>query len=330
MKRLLIPIVIVIAVAAGSIIYFVAQRNVTDRTGIRVSGNIETTQVEVSFKLPGRVLERLVDEGDRVKAGQLVARLDSADLEQEVELRRAERAAAQATLAELEAGSRVEEIGQGEATLAKAQAEFGRLKIDYARQQELYRKEVISTRELDAARSAFETAEAQLRLAKEQLTLLRKGPRKEKIDQARAMQKQTQAALALAETRLGYATLSAPLSGVVLAKNIEPGEQVAAGTPVVSVADIESVWLRAYINETDLGRVKLGQKAQVTTDTWPGRKYPGVVTFIAADAEFTPKNVQTEKERVKLVYRIKITIANPQLELKPGMPADAKIVTSGQ
>ncbi len=328
MKRLLIPLVVLLAVAAGSIIFFIARRNVTDKTGIRVSGNIETTQVEVSFKLPGRVLERLVDEGDRVKAGQLVARLDSADLEQEVELRRADLAAAQATLAELEAGSRVEEIGQGEATLAKAQAEFARLKIDYARQQELYRKEVISTRELDGARSAFETADAQLRLANEQLTLLRKGPRKEKIDQARAMQKQARAALALAETRLGYATLAAPLSGVVLAKNIEPGEQVAAGTPVVSVAETESVWLRAYINETDLGRVKLGQKAQVTTDTWPGRKYPGVVTFIAADAEFTPKNVQTEKERVKLVYRVKITIANPQLELKPGMPADAAIIVN--
>jgi len=328
MKRLLIPLLVLVAVAAGSIIYFVARRNVTDKTVIRVSGNIETTQVEVSFKLSGRVLERLVDEGDRVKVGQLVARLDSADLQQEVELRRADLAAAQASLAELEAGSRVEEIGQGEATLAKAQAEFGRLKIDYARQQELYRKEVISTRELDATRSAFESAEAQLRLAKEQLTLLQKGPRREKIDQARAMHKQAKAALALAETRLGYATLAAPLNGVVLAKNIEPGEQVAAGTPVVSVAEIESVWLRAYIDETDLGRVKLGQKAQVTTDTWPGRKYPGVVTFIAADAEFTPKNVQTQKERVKLVYRIKITISNPQLELKPGMPADAEIVVN--
>ncbi len=330
MKRLLLPLVVLLAVVAGSIIYFVAQHNVTDKTGIRVSGNIETTQVELSFKLSGRVLERLVDEGDRVKAGQLVARLDSIDLEQEVELRQADLAAARATLAELKAGSRVEEIGQGEATLAKAQAEFGRLKVDYARQQALYRKEVISTRDLDTTRSAFEAAEAQLRLAQEQLTLLRKGPRKEKIDQARAMEKQAEAALALAKTRLGYAILAAPLSGVVLAKNIEPGEQVAAGTPVVSVAEIESVWLRAYINETDLGQVKLGQKAQVTTDTWPGRKYPGVVTFIAADAEFTPKNVQTQKERVKLVYRIKITIANPQLELKPGMPADAEILINSK
>jgi HlyD family secretion protein len=112
-----------------------------------------------------------------------------------------------------------------------------------------------------------------------------------------------------------------------MAKNIEPGEQVAAGTPVVTVGELDSVWVRAYINETDLGRVKVGQKARVTTDTWPGKAYDGIVTFISSEAEFTPKNVQTQKERVKLVYRVKITIPNPNMELKPGMPADAEIET---
>jgi HlyD family secretion protein len=112
-----------------------------------------------------------------------------------------------------------------------------------------------------------------------------------------------------------------------MAKNIEPGEQVAAGTPVVTVGELDSVWVRAYINETDLGRVKVGQKARVATDTWPGRVYDGIVTFISSEAEFTPKNVQTQKERVKLVYRVKITIPNPNMELKPGMPADAEILT---
>ena len=111
-----------------------------------------------------------------------------------------------------------------------------------------------------------------------------------------------------------------------MSKNIEPGEQVAVGTPVITIGELESVWVRAYIPETDLGRVKLGQKARVTTDTWPGRVYDGRVTFIASEAEFTPKNVQTPKERVKLVYRIKITIPNPKRELKPGMPADAEII----
>jgi HlyD family secretion protein len=111
----------------------------------------------------------------------------------------------------------------------------------------------------------------------------------------------------------------------VLSKNIEPGEYVAPGTPVVTVGDLVNVWLRAYIDEADLGRVKVGQKARVTTDTYPGRVYPGTISFISAEAEFTPKNVQTAKQRVKLVYRIKIDIQNPKMELKAGMPADAQI-----
>jgi HlyD family secretion protein len=134
---------------------------------------------------------------------------------------------------------------------------------------------------------------------------------------------------ALAETQLGYATLRAPFSGLVLSKNAEPGEYVSPGTPIVVVGDLEHVWLRAYVEETDLGRVKLGQRAYVTTDTYPGKVYQGRLSFIASEAEFTPRNVQTQKERVKLVYRIKIDIPNPAQELKPGMPADAEIVLSG-
>ena len=124
---------------------------------------------------------------------------------------------------------------------------------------------------------------------------------------------------------MSYATVVSPLTGVVLSKNIEPGEYVAPGTAVVTVGDLVNVWLRAYIDETDLGRVKVGQRAWVTTDTYPGKIYEGRVSFISSEAEFTPKNVQTQKERVKLVYRIKIDITNPNMELKPGMPADAVI-----
>ncbi|HEU0264849.1 MAG TPA: efflux RND transporter periplasmic adaptor subunit, partial [Geobacterales bacterium] len=136
--------------------------------------------------------------------------------------------------------------------------------------------------------------------------------------------------MAQAKSRLDYATLTSPIAGVVLAKNIEAGEQVSAGTPVVTIGDLNDTWLRAYIAETDLGRVKVGQQATITSDTYPGKVYHGMVTFIAQTAEFTPKNVQTEKERVKLVYRIKISIPNPAMELKPGMPADAVIQLSGK
>lgn len=163
-----------------------------------------------------------------------------------------------------------------------------------------------------------------------QQELMHRGPRKEQIDAARARFGQARETLELARTRLGYTTLAAPMAGLVLAKHVEPGEQVAAGTPIISVGDMPNTWMRAYIAETDLGRVKVGQKARVKSDTWPDRRYEGTVTFISPEAEFTPKSVQTEKERVKLVYRIKITIPNPAMELKPGMPVDAEIGTGDQ
>jgi HlyD family secretion protein len=245
-----------------------------------------------------------------------------------VALRKAAVQAAHAELTELEAGSRPEEIAQAEAVVARAQADVDRLKTDYDRQKGLYSREVVSAREFDVSKSAYEMAEAKVREAREQLTLFKKGPRIERIERARAHLQQTRQALALAETRLGYATLASPLDGVVLSKNIEPGEYVAAGTPVITVGDLNNVWLRAYINETDLGRVKVGQGVRVTTDTYPGKVYEGHISFISSEAEFTPKNVQTEKERVKLVYRVKVDIANPGMELKPGMPADADILLS--
>jgi len=154
---------------------------------------------------------------------------------------------------------------------------------------------------------------------------VKKGPRAETIAQARARLQQTREAQALAQTRLEYAGIVSPLTGVVLSKNTEPGEFVAAGTPIVTVGDLEHCWLRGYVEETDLVRVRLGQRVRVTTDGQAGKAYEGKVSFISSEAEFTPKSVQTQKERVKLVYRIKVVIPNPALELKPGMPADGDI-----
>ncbi len=244
-----------------------------------------------------------------------------------------------------------QEIVAAEATAAAAAADENRLLTDYRRKTPLFQRGTITAEEYDASKAAYQVAlekhrqaVEQLKLAKQgyrkqqieearwaaaqakaQYDLVKAGPRQEDIDQGKAKARQAKAALDLAETQLGYATVAAPLTGVVLSKNIEPGEYVAPGTAVVTVGDLVNVWLRAYIEESDLGRVKVGQPAVITTDSFPGKKYEGVVSFIAADAEFTPKNVQTQKERVKLVYRIKIDIKNPNRELKPGMPADAVI-----
>ena len=374
-RRVAISIIVVLLLAASA--GYLLLRRKDGAGGIRVSGNIEAVTVEVSFKIPGRIAERAVDEGMLVAAGQLVARLDNADLVDDVRMREAELSAADAALRELTAGARPQEIGRAEAELGRAEAQLADLlagarpqeiasaraaveraradaekaRKDHERTEALLARQLIPPQENDAARAAGEMAAARQKEAeealaltlagprkdqvdqaraavagaRESLSLVKEGARKEAIDQARARRKQAAEGLALARTRLSHAAVFSPLSGTVLSKNAEPGEYVAAGTAVVTIADLREVWLRGYIAETDLGRVKSGQRAVVTADTWPGRKYEGRITFISPEAEFTPKSVQTQQERVKLVYRIKVTASNPATELLPGMPADALI-----
>jgi HlyD family secretion protein len=293
-----------------------------------LSGNIEVTDAQLGFKVAGRVAERLVSEGDNVKAGQLVARLDDAEQNEQVALRRAEIAGAEAALAELEAGSRPQEIAASEATLRSAEADRDRARLDFTRQQELLGKEAISDREFDAAQAQLKVAEARAVEAAERTKLVQAGPRAETILQARARLDQARASVAVAETQLENTRLFSPLSGVVLSDNVEPGEYVSPGTPVVTVADIAHMWVRAYLNQTDLGRLRHGQKVAVRTDAFPDKTYEGMIGFIASEAEFTPKTVQTPKERVKLVFRIKVDVANPNDELKPGMPADVIVAAA--
>ena len=327
LKRKTLIILIPILLVSGLVIYKQLQTALFNkRDSIRISGNIEITDTEVSFKTAGRVEKRLVNEGETVKAGQLVAKLDTAELVQDIALRRAEVDGALSELAELEAGSRPEEIAQAEAAVRSAQADAQRSVFEHARQKELHAKNVASSRDYDLANATSAMAEARLSECREKLELLKKGPRKEKIDQARARLEQHKNNLSISETKLGYAALSSPLSGLVLSENVEAGEYVAPGTPVVTIGDLENVWLRGYINETDLGRVKAGQAVNVSTDSYPDKIYDGRITFISSEAEFTPKNVQTQKERVKLVFRIKVDIPNPDRELKPGMPADGEIL----
>jgi HlyD family secretion protein len=375
-KPVIVAAIVVVAAAAAAYAYFFrGARN--ESNVLRLSGNIEVTDADVSFKIPGRVAERLVDEGDFVQKDATIATLERADVLAELAASHAELHAAQAAAAELEAGSRPQEIAAaaavadkaraflaellagsrpqeiavGEATLARAQADLLDAQTNYLRVKNLFDREVAAKQEFDTAKAHYDAARAAVDEANEKLKLLKLGPRQEEIDQgraafnqaqqqydlvklgprvetidqARARVEQAQANVALAQTRVEYSTVLSPLSGVVLSKNTEPGEYVAPGTPIVTVGDLHDLWLRAYVNETDLGRVKVGQPARVTTDTYPGKVYDGRVSFISSQAEFTPRSVQTTRERVKLVYRIKIDISNPNMELKPGMPADAEI-----
>lgn len=322
-KVALIAAVVVLTVLATN--RLAKKRQAAGHDVVRVSGNVEVTTVDVSFKIAGRMVRRLVDEGRIVTNGQWVAFLDSEELEQECAMRRAEAQVAEAVLAELEAGSRVEEIEQAEAGLEIAKADAARLGSEFARQKELYEQKVVAQRDYEAVEAAFQMASAGVREAVARLALLRKGAREETVRAARARLEQSRQSLALAETRLGNAKLTAPLSGVVLTKGMEDGEYVAPGTPVITVGNLTSAWVRAYVSETDLGRVRIGDPVKLTADTYPGKVYEGRLSFLAQEAEFTPRNIQTAKERVKLVYRIKVDVANPDGELKPGMPVDAEI-----
>ena len=358
---------------------------------LNVSGNIELTEVDISFKTAGRLVTLAVEEGDQLKKGALIARLDQEELlqrresaaasldstrsrllqsgtaieyqrqqtEAQLSRSRAELDQAKAVLQELEIGSRRQEIESAKAALARAKAEQQRAQADWERAQSLYKDKDISTARYDEAKAQFESAQAQLQQATEQFDLVQEGPRKEDIDGAKAQVERAKANVRLAEaarlelkrlqeeqlarkadtrqataqldvqeTLLKNAEVTAPMDGVVLVKSAEPGEVLAAGTTVVTLGNLAKPWLRAYINEQDLGRVKLGTAVKVTTDSFPGKTYSGRVSFIASDAEFTPKQIQTQEERVKLVYRIKIDVDNPAGELKSNMPADAEIPLS--
>lgn len=317
--------------AAGVVIAVLCLAGCKQKTSDRIllTGTVETTTVALSFKVPGRLKERLLDEGQTVKSGQTVARLEDDELKDEQRLKVAEEQAARSALADLQAGSRTEEIAAAAATLARLKAESNRSAQDALRAEALFRKEVIPRKELDAARAAKESTAAAVREGEERLKLVKVGPRVDAVKQAQARLEAAAAARSLSDTRLSQALLVAPISGTVLAKHAEPGELLAVGSPVITVGRLDEVWVRAYIPETSLGRVKLGQQVQVSSDTWKGRTYQGTISFIASEAEFTPRNVQTEAERVKLVYRIKISIANTKQELKPGMPVDVVIDTGG-
>lgn len=387
MKRL-IPFLLLAVAAAAGVYYWRLPKE--DPTRIRLSGNLEITEINAAFKTPGRVVELLVKEGDTVKKGQLLARIESNALElskqgyqagvaaaesalaqlrtdterardsldREAAMRRAEIAQAEAQVRDVEAGSRKQEIAQAQAGLDDARAQRDQAAADWERAQKLFKQEDISRVQYDQAQTRLRSTTAAVQNAEQRLALVKEGPRKETLELAKAQLNRARAALQLTEAnrkelirkgqevslrkadidraraqvgvtevQIGDTEIKAPMDGVVLAKPTELGEVVGAGTTIVTLGDTARPWLRGYITESQLGRVKLGQKVKLRTDSFQGVDYEGVVTFIASEAEFTPKQIQTPEERVKLVYRIKVEVANPKGELKNNMPMDAEIVT---
>jgi HlyD family secretion protein len=391
MKKIIILLAFVLILAAVAWVYWPSWFHRTNANRLAISGNIELTQVDISFKVPGKLIELNVDEGAFVKKGAVIARIDRqqveqqrardeagltgarsqlqqtgtqiqwqrATLESDIALRRAELRAAQAHLDELLAGSRPQEVQQALAAVSEAKAQHDTAKLDWDRAQELFKNDDISRAQYDQYRMHNDSTAAAMRQAEERLAMVSEGPRKEEIESARAQVARADAAVRLSEanrlelqrmeedltarradisraeaqigitdTQISDTVVTAPIDGVVLVKSAEVGEVLAAGTTVVTIGDIDHPWLRGYINETDLGRIKLGSKATLTSDSYKDKTYAGHVSFIASAAEFTPKQIQTREERVKLVYRIKIDVDNPLHELKSNMPVDAEILVN--
>jgi HlyD family secretion protein len=273
----------------------------------------------------GRIVELPVEEGQQVAEGALLARLEDADFKQRVRVDQAAVGVRQSNLALTLAGTREQEVKAAQQTMVDAQADLEQKKLDSDRAQRLFAKDEVSAQERDLAATALKRAQAVFQADQQRYNEALEGSRKEDIAIARANLNEAGASLGLSRVNLGYTVLRAPSAGVVTVRQAELGEVVSPGSPVITLADLDHIWLRAYVAETDLGRIHWGQDATITTDTYPGKQYHGRISFISSSAEFTPKSVQTYKERVTLVYRIKIDIDNANHELKPGMPADAHL-----
>jgi HlyD family secretion protein len=326
MKRI-IPVVILLIVAVTAGVYFYPRLRAKPAPAhqLTLSGNIEAHESLVGFKVQGRIVELPIEEGQQVEQGALLARLDGADLQQRVRIDQAAVGVRESNLALELAGTRHQEVRAAQQTMIDAQADLDEKKLDNERAQKLFAKDEISAQDRDLAATALKRAEAIFKAAGQRYNEAVEGSRKEDIDIARANLHEAGANLGLSRVNLSYTVLRAPSAGVVTVRQAELGEVVSPGSPVVTISDLDHIWLRAYIAETDLGRIHWGQDATVTTDTYPGKQYHGRISFISSTAEFTPKSVQTTTERVTLVYRIKIDIDNFNHELKPGMPADARI-----
>ena len=286
-----------------------------------LSGNIEAHESILSFQgVQARIVELPFDEGQWMKAGAVIARLDDSDYRQQVAIAQA---ALQVQREQLEAAER--NLAASEKTIDSDRADQALKQLNLRRDQSLSQKGFVASSALDQSRTALKQSTAQLQ---RDIALNQSAARAVAV--AKANIASGEESLRLAQIVLEHTVLRAPFDGVVLVRQAELGEVATPGMPIVTLADLDHVWLRAYVNEPDIGKVRYGQDAVVTTDTFRGRKYEGRISFISSQAEFTPKTVETHAERVTLVYRIRIDVENPNHELVPGMPADARIALEQQ
>ena len=331
-KRIIIIVFIVLFLTVGVFVY-VGQKN-SRKEGLFYSGTIETTQAKLSFQVAGRVARVLVQEGQTVAGNQVIAQLDRAEFESryaqaKANLERAQKSRNQLqTMLDLSRKTLPTEVSRAKAAVKGAQDTLKDAEKNYRRFEELFSKGVVTEKERDTMKLHYEIAQSRLTESESVLNLAEGNLTKidaiqQDIEVASAQINAAHASLNQASIQLDYTQLKSPMDGVITSRNIEPGETVTPGREVITISDLSRVDLKIFVDETEIGKVKPGQKVDVKVDTFPGKTYEGIVSFISPEGEFTPKVIQTKKERVKLVYLVKVSITNPGFELKAGMPADA-------
>ena len=294
---------------------------------VQASGTVEATDARLGFVSGGRIESLLVREGDAVKAGALLAVLDTAEAGARLQAARAQLQSSRALLSELERGSRPEEIATGRAALDAAQKSLVDADSDLVRARTLAATGVVSRQVLDKATAAQQIAQSRYDQAHAQLDLLETGPRRERIAAQRSQMDAAQAQVTALEAGLTNMRIVAPFDGIATVRHRESGEAVTPGAPVYTLVNPGDRWVRIYVPENRIGAVRLGQKAEITSDSYRDRRFAGSVSYIATEAEFTPRNVQTTEERVKLVYAVKVRIeSDTAVVLKPGTPADVRLL----
>ncbi|MCU0553357.1 MAG: efflux RND transporter periplasmic adaptor subunit [Syntrophales bacterium] len=332
-KKIIVGAFVLLLLGAGLVVWL-GQQGVK-KGGLTYSGTIEAaTLSNLSFQVGGKVVKVLVTEGQRVEKDQPLAELDRSEFaaghdQARATLERAEKSAGQlAAILEVNRKALPDDVARAEAGLASARDVLTEAQSNRERYDQLYARQVVSRKEwegvklgYDTARSKVAEAEAVLRQAKSGLGKI--GAAERELEAARAQAAASKAALEQARIQLDRTVLRAPFAGIVTSRNIEPGEVVTPTRQAITLSDLSGVKVKIYVGETEIGQVKPGQKADVKVDSLAGKTFEGTVTFISPEGEFTPKIIQTQKERVKLVYLVEVTVPNPNLELKTGMPADA-------
>jgi len=320
-RKLALTVVALVVVAA----LLVARRD-GGAGELEFSGTVEATEAQLGFQAAGRIEAVRPREGDQVREGDTLAWLESAEPAARLDQARSQLRAAAALLAELASGARSEERVQAREALRALDDRYAEAERELARTRRLHEAGAVSTEQLDRARLQVDQLRSQREQAEQQLRIVETGPRAERIAAQRAVVAQAEAAVRQAEAQLGNAVIRAPFTGVVTVKHRGAGETAAPGAPVLTIMNLDDRWVRIFIPENRLGGVRLGDTASISADSYPERRYAGSVAFISSQAEFTPRNVQTREERVKLVYAVKVRIAgDPRYDLKPGLPADVRL-----